>query len=135
MSPSCGKPFKNAGLPEDAVSLIQDTSRSSANELMALSDYVDVLIPRGGAGLIRSVVENAKVPVIETGVGNCHIYVDSTADLEMGAQIIYNAKCSRPSVCNAAETLLVDRAVAAAFSAHGQKAAGSKEHTAARLRR
>jgi glutamate-5-semialdehyde dehydrogenase len=106
---------RESGLPEDAVSLIQDTSRESATELMQLSKYVDVLIPRGGAGLIRSVVENSKVPVIETGVGNCHIYVDASADLKMGAEIIFNAKCSRPSVCNAAETLLVDRSVAAIF--------------------
>jgi glutamate-5-semialdehyde dehydrogenase len=104
-----------AGLPEDSVSLVQDTSRDSATEVMQLSDYIDVLIPRGGAGLIRHVVENSKVPVIETGVGNCHVYIESSADLTMGAQIIYNAKCSRPSVCNAAETLLVDRSIAADF--------------------
>jgi glutamate-5-semialdehyde dehydrogenase len=82
---------------------------------MNLTEYVDLLIPRGGAGLIRHVTRNAKVPVVQTGVGNCHIYVDATADLEMGADIIFNAKCSRPSVCNAAETLLVDRAVAETF--------------------
>jgi glutamate-5-semialdehyde dehydrogenase len=105
----------DSGLPEDSVALVQDTSRESATELMQLSKYVDVLIPRGGAGLIRSVVDNAKVPVIETGVGNCHIYVESTADLKMGAEIIYNAKTSRPSVCNAAETLLVDKSIAAEF--------------------
>lgn len=102
-------------LPADCISLVSDTSRDSANELMRLTDYVDVLIPRGGAGLIRSVVENAKVPVIETGVGNCHVYIDDSADLEMGAKIIQNAKCSRPSVCNAAETLLVSKAVAGKF--------------------
>ncbi|MEL4105978.1 glutamate-5-semialdehyde dehydrogenase [Oscillospiraceae bacterium WX1] len=107
--------IREAGLPEDAVSLVQDTSRESADDVMRLVGYVDVLIPRGGAGLIRRVVENARVPVIETGVGNCHIYVESSADLDMAAEIIFNAKCSRPSVCNAAETLLVDRAVAAAF--------------------
>ncbi len=107
--------IKASGLPEDSVALVQDTSRESATELLQLSDYVDVLIPRGGAGLIRHVVENAKVPVIETGVGNCHIYVESTADLNMGAEIIFNAKCSRPSVCNAAETLLVDRKIANDF--------------------
>lgn len=107
--------LRSSGLPEDCVSLVADTSRASANELMALSEYVDVLIPRGGAGLIRSVVEGAKVPVIETGVGNCHVYVDDSADLEMAANIIYNAKCSRPSVCNAAETLLVSRSVAERF--------------------
>ena len=109
------KALERSGLPIDCISLVMDTSRESANELMGLSDYVDVLIPRGGAGLIRAVVENAKVPVIETGVGNCHIYVDDTADLDMAARIIYNAKCSRPSVCNAAETLLVHKAVAADF--------------------
>lgn len=107
--------IREAGLPESSVSLVQDTSRESATEVMQLSKYIDVLIPRGGAGLIRSVVENAKVPVIETGVGNCHIYVESSADLNMGAEIIFNAKCSRPSVCNAAETLLVDRSVAIEF--------------------
>lgn len=102
-------------LPSDCVSLVADTSRDSANELMQLTEYLDVLIPRGGAGLIRSVVENAKVPVIETGIGNCHVYIDDSADLEMGARIIQNAKCSRPSVCNAAETLLVSAAVADKF--------------------
>ena len=104
-----------AGLPEDAVSLVQDTSRASATELMGLRGYLDVLIPRGGAGLIRSVVENARVPVIETGAGVCHVYVERSADLDMAVRIIENAKCSRPSVCNAAETLLVDRDAAAAF--------------------
>ena len=79
---------------------------------MQLSEYLDVLIPRGGAGLIKSVVANAKVPVIETGVGNCHVYVDKTADLEMAANIIYNAKTSRPSVCNAIETILVHKDIA-----------------------
>jgi len=103
------------GLPADCVALISDTSRDSADELMKLSAYIDVLIPRGGAELIRSVVENARVPVIETGVGNCHVYIDESADLEMGARIIQNAKCSRPSVCNAAETLLVSTAVAENF--------------------
>lgn len=106
---------KNAGLPEDSVALIQDTSRGSVDEVLRLSDYIDLLIPRGGAGLIRHVVENAKVPVVETGVGNCHVYVERTADLKMGAEIIYNAKCSRPSVCNAAETLLVDKSIAKDF--------------------
>ena len=96
-------------LPGDSVQLVEDTSRRSAQELMALTDYLDVLIPRGGAGLIRSVKENARVPVIETGVGNCHVYVDKDADLDMAADIIYNAKCSRPSVCNAIETILVHR--------------------------
>lgn len=107
--------IKDAGLPEDCVSLVADTSRESANELMRLSGYIDVLIPRGGAGLIKSVVASARVPVIETGIGNCHVYVDDSADLRMGAEIIYNAKCSRPSVCNSAETLLVAESVAEEF--------------------
>jgi len=105
----------SVGLPADAVSLVQDTTRASSTELMCLRDYLDVLIPRGGAGLIKSVVENAKVPVIETGAGVCHVYVEATADQDMAAKIIENAKCSRPSVCNAAETLLVDRSIAAEF--------------------
>lgn len=105
----------NAGLPSDCVAMVEDTSRESATKLMQLTGYVDVLIPRGGAGLIRSVVENAKVPVIETGVGNCHIYVDSEADLKMAEDILFNAKCQRPSVCNAAETLIVAEAVADKF--------------------
>lgn len=105
----------SAGLPEDCVSLVQDTSHETANELMHLDGYVDVLIPRGGAGLIRAVAKEASVPVIRTGEGVCHIYVDSEADLDMGAKILYNAKCSRPSVCNAVECLLVQEDVAAAF--------------------
>ena len=104
-----------SGLPEDAVSLVQDTSRESVDAVLGLTGYIDVLIPRGGAGLIQHVVQNARVPVIETGVGNCHVYVENSADLAMGAEIIYNAKCSRPSVCNAAETLLVDRSIAKEF--------------------
>ena len=104
--------LEQAGLPRDCVALVADTSRESANELMGLTEYLDVLIPRGGAGLIRSVKENARVPVIETGVGNCHVYVDKDADLDMAANIIYNAKCSRPSVCNAIETILVHQDVA-----------------------
>ena len=105
----------DAGLPEDCICLVRDTSRESAKELMGLREYVNVLIPRGGSGLIKSVVENASVPVIETGIGNCHVYVDSEADLEMAAKIVENAKCSRPSVCNAMETLLVHEAVAEEF--------------------
>ena len=107
--------LEKADLPRDCICLVEDTSRQSAEELMGLTGYLDVLIPRGGAGLIRSVVEHAKVPVIQTGVGVCHVYVDQDADLQMAAEIIYNAKCSRPSVCNAAETLLVSRAVAGKF--------------------
>ena len=101
-----------AGLPEDALQLVEDTSRASANELMTASGYVDLLIPRGGAGLIRACVDNATVPVIETGTGICHIYVDRAADLDMALNIVENAKCSRPSVCNAAEVCLVHEAVA-----------------------
>ena len=104
-----------AGLPIDAVSLVQDTSRQSVDEIMNLSQYIDVLIPRGGAGLINHVVANSRIPVIETGVGNCHVYVEATADLVAAAEITFNAKCRRPSVCNAAETLLVDRKVAGEF--------------------
>ena len=104
--------IESAGLPRDCVQLITDTTRQSATELMQLTDYLDVLIPRGGAGLIKSVVNNAKVPVIETGVGNCHVYVDKTADLDMAKNIVYNAKTSRPSVCNAIETVLVHQDIA-----------------------
>ena len=103
---------KEAGLPEDCIQLVQDTARQSSVELMGLTDYLDVLIPRGGAGLIKAVVENAHVPVIETGVGNCHVYVDKSAEPSMAADIIYNAKTSRPSVCNAIETILVHKDIA-----------------------
>ena len=101
-----------AGLPEDCVQLVEDTTRESANALMRLNGYVDVIIPRGGAGLIRAVVENATVPVIETGAGTCHIYVDKDADIAMAAEIIDNAKTSRPSVCNAAECMLIHQGIA-----------------------
>ena len=103
---------ESVGLPRDCVALVEDTSRQSATELMQLSEYLDVLIPRGGAGLIKSVVENAKVPVIETGVGNCHVYVDASADIDMAANIIFNAKTQRPSVCNTIETVLVHKDIA-----------------------
>lgn len=103
---------KNVGFPEDCVALVTDTTRRSATELMQLSEYLDVLIPRGGAGLIKSVVNNSKVPVIETGVGNCHVYVDDSADIKMAADIVFNAKTSRPSVCNAIETVLVHKVIA-----------------------
>ncbi len=106
---------ETAGLPRDSIQLVQDTSRASSIEMMGLTGYLDVLIPRGGAGLIRAVVENSHVPVIETGVGNCHVYVDDAADLEMAADIIFNAKTSRPSVCNAIETVLVHKDAARAF--------------------
>ena len=103
------------GLPPDAVCLVTDTTRDSAREMMHLTGVLDLLIPRGGAGLIRSVTENARVPVIETGVGICHIFVDEYADLDMAAEILFNAKTSRPSVCNAAECVLVARPVAKDF--------------------
>jgi glutamate-5-semialdehyde dehydrogenase len=104
-----------AGLPADAVQLVDASSRESVKELMTARGLVDVLIPRGGASLIRSVVEESTVPVIETGVGNCHVYVDTAADLDMALKILLNAKTSRPSVCNAAESVLVHREVAEAF--------------------
>lgn len=105
----------SSALDAACVQLVEDTSRESAAEMMAMTEYLDVLIPRGGAGLIRSVVDNAKVPVIETGVGNCHIYVDKAADIPMAIDIVFNAKTSRPSVCNAAEKLLVHADIASAF--------------------
>lgn len=104
--------LEQAGLPMDCIQLVQDTSRESAREMMNLTDYLDVLIPRGGAGLIQSVVQNSHVPVIQTGVGNCHVYVDDTADIDMAVNIIFNAKTSRPSVCNAIETILVHKDIA-----------------------
>ena len=105
----------SVGVTEDAVNLVQDTSRTSATALMTANGYVDLLIPRGGAGLINACVQNATVPCIATGTGICHIYVESTADQEMALNIIENAKTSRPSVCNAEEVLLVDKAIAAEF--------------------
>lgn len=102
-------------LPADCIGLVQSTERASATALMQLTDYLDLLIPRGGAGLIRSVVEHAKVPVIETGVGNCHAYVDASADLKKAENIVVNAKCSRVSVCNALESLLIHADIAAQF--------------------
>ncbi|OKZ86680.1 glutamate-5-semialdehyde dehydrogenase [Clostridium sp. 29_15] len=107
--------LKSVGLMEDAVQLVEDTSREVATEMMKLNDYIDVLIPRGGAGLIKAVVNNATVPVIETGTGNCHIYVDEDCDFEMAKNIIVNAKTSRPSVCNAAEKLLINEKIAGKF--------------------
>ena len=107
--------LRAAGLPETAVCLIEDTTHASANALMTAVGYVDLLIPRGGAGLIRACVDNATVPVIETGTGICHIYVDQWADQGMALDILENAKCSRPSVCNAAEVCLVDRKIAGEF--------------------
>lgn len=107
--------LKNAGLPEDTVQLIESTDREVTRQFMRLNDYLDVLIPRGSAGLIRSVVENSTVPVIETGTGNCHIFVDESADLDMALNIIFNAKTQRIGVCNACESLVVHRAVAEEF--------------------
>lgn len=107
--------LKRASLPEDCISLVMDTSRETANELMHLDQYIDVLIPRGGAGLIQTVKKNSTVPVIETGVGVCHIYIDKDADLTMGANILFNAKCSRPSVCNAAECVVIHKDVLRPF--------------------
>ena len=107
----------SVGLPEDCISLVQNTSHETANELMHLDGYVDVLIPRGGASLIRTVAKEASVPVIRTGEGVCHIYIDNEADLDMGAKVLFNAKCSRPSVCNAVECLLIHEDVAEAFLA------------------
>lgn len=109
------KGIKRSGLPETCVQLLEDTSRETATQMMRLNDYIDVLIPRGGAGLIKSVVQNATVPVIETGTGNCHIYVDETADFDMAKAIVLNAKVQRPGVCNAAEKLLVHEAIADEF--------------------
>lgn len=106
------KAIKDAGLPEDCVQLIERTDRETASLLMKLNKYVDVLIPRGGAGLINSVVQNSTVPVIRTGEGNCHIYVDKDADIDMAADIVYNAKTSRVSVCNACESLLIHKDIA-----------------------
>ncbi len=117
-------------LPRALVSLVEDTSRASANELMAAVGYVDLLIPRGGAGLIRTVVEKAKVPCIQTGTGICHIYVDAKADLDMALTILDNAKTSRPSVCNAAEVCLVHEAVAKDFLPMVREKLGKQRHEA-----
>lgn len=113
--------LETAGLPAELIGLVEDTTRNSATELMQAVGYVDLLIPRGGAGLIRAVTENAKVPCIQTGTGICHVYVDKAADLDMALRIVENAKTSRPSVCNAEEVLLVHEAVAAEFLPRLQK--------------
>ncbi len=126
------------GLPQDCICLVEDTSRAVATQLMQLNGYIDVLIPRGGAGLIRSVVENATVPVIETGTGNCHVYVHSACDMDMALDIVVNAKVSRPSVCNAAESLVIDRSIAekllpkiyGALEKHGVELRGCAESVA-----
>ena len=109
------KALEEEGLPGACVQIVQDTNRETANEMMRLNGYLDLLIPRGGAGLIRAVVENSKVPVIETGTGNCHVYVDESADLSMALDIIFNAKTQRIGVCNACESTLVHRKVAEKF--------------------
>jgi glutamate-5-semialdehyde dehydrogenase len=119
---SLKKALKASSLPEDAISIIEDTSREAVNKMMKQNQYIDVLIPRGGAGLIKATVENSTIPVIETGTGNCHIYVDSCADLDMAEKIVVNAKTSRPGVCNAAEKLLVHKDVALEFIPHIVKA-------------
>ena len=116
------KSLKNAGITADAVQLVEDTSHEVAEELMVATKYVDLLIPRGGARLIQTVKEKAKVPVIETGVGNCHIYVDKYANLDMATQIVINAKTQRPSVCNAAESLVVHADIAEEFLPNLEKA-------------
>ncbi len=103
---------ESSGLPADCIQLVTDTSRQSATDLMTLAGYIDVLIPRGGAGLIRAAVENSTVPVIETGTGNCHAFVDESADIERAKNIVFNGKVQRPSVCNALESLLVHEAIA-----------------------
>lgn len=109
------KAISELGADENIVQLIEDTSRESANTMMKMNGYIDVLIPRGGAGLIQSVVQNSTVPVIETGVGNCHVFVDESADIDMAVNIIVNAKAQRPGVCNAAETLLVHENISEKF--------------------
>jgi glutamate-5-semialdehyde dehydrogenase len=101
--------LEGTAIPSDAIQLLEDTSRETASEMFKLNGYIDVLIPRGGAGLIQTVIQNATVPVLETGVGNCHVYVDETALEEMAIDIVINAKTHRPSVCNAAETLLINK--------------------------
>ena len=121
------KALETAGIPADAVQLVEDTSHEVAEELMAATEYVDLLIPRGGARLIQTVKEKAKVPVIETGVGNCHIYVDKYANLDMATQIVINAKTQRPSVCNASESLVVNADIAEDFLPQLEKAI-SKVH-------
>ena len=110
-----------AGLPKHAIEIVEDTSRETVTAMMKLNQYIDVLIPRGGAGLIKSVTQNAAISVIETGTGNCHTYIDEFADLRMGLEILINAKCQRPSVCNACETLLVHEKIAKEFMSQARK--------------
>ena len=112
---SIRRTLAECGVDENAIALIEDTSRETTTEFMKMNGYVDLLIPRGGKGLIRSVVENATVPVVETAAGNCHVFVDADADIDMAVKIVLNAKVQRPSVCNAAETLLIDKKIADKF--------------------
>lgn len=119
--------LEQAGLPRACISLVQDTSHETADELMHLNEYIDVLIPRGGAGLIRTVVKNASIPVIRTGEGVCHVYIDSEADLSMGAKILFNGKCSRPSVCNAVECVLIHKDRAEEFLPMAAELLGEKQ--------
>ena len=120
------KAINEMGIDENIVQLIEDTSRETATAMMKMNGYIDVLIPRGGAGLIQSVVQNSTVPVIETGVGNCHIFVDESADIEKAVNIIVNAKAQRPGVCNAAETMLVHKNIAEKFLPKAIKALREK---------
>ncbi|VVB65584.1 Alpha-ketoglutarate semialdehyde dehydrogenase [Candidatus Gugararchaeum adminiculabundum] len=115
-----------AGLPKGAIQLLRDTSRETATKLMRLNKYLDCLIPRGGAGLIQAVIQNASVPAIETGIGNCHLYIDSEADLQMAEEIAINAKCQRPGVCNAIEKIVVHEKVAKDFIPRAVKALGER---------
>jgi glutamate-5-semialdehyde dehydrogenase len=129
--------LEESGLPRDAVQLVPGTTHEAAKHLMTARGYVDVLIPRGGAGLIRSVVEESTVPVIETGVGNCHVYIDAAADVDKAVRLLVNAKTQRPSVCNAAETFLVHADIADAFlpaALAALKDAGVTVHGDARMR-
>ncbi|MFH0887166.1 MAG: glutamate-5-semialdehyde dehydrogenase, partial [bacterium] len=103
------------GIPKDSIQFVESTDREMINEMLTAKEYIDLIIPRGGAGLIKMVVENSIIPAIETGTGNCHVYVDGSADLDMAEKIVVNAKCQRPSVCNATETLLVDKKIANDF--------------------
>ena len=118
--------LEKEGLPKECVQIVKDTNRETANEMMRLNGYLDVLIPRGGAGLIKNVVENSIVPVIQTGIGDCHVYVDESADLQKAARIVINAKTQRPGVCNACESLLVHKNIAEKFMPEIGKALQSK---------
>lgn len=118
--------LEKEGLPKECVQIVKDTNRETANEMMRLNGYLDVLIPRGGAGLIQNVVQNSTVPVIQTGIGNCHVYVDESADLQKAARIVINAKTQRPGVCNACESLLVHKNIAKEFMPEIGKALQAK---------